>query len=883
MKCPASTYRIQLSPEFTLDELEKILGYLEELKVSTIYSAPFFQSRKGSTHGYDITNPFRLNTEIGKLETLRKISEWLEKHDMTWLQDIVPNHMAFESDNDWLRDIFELGPHSKYYRFFDIDWEKGQKLMAPFLGGYAEEILKKKELKLKLDDTGISLDYFNHSYPVSAHTYSEILSTPELKDWKKKFRAFEAGKQEWQDLKSLFLIDIQADHDLRSSVEKSLKEINASEEGMKKILAFQFFKPTHWKNTEKEINYRRFFTINGLICLRMEDKEVFDNYHSFIHQLIEAGFINGLRIDHIDGLFDPLQYLENLRTLVGLDFYIIIEKILEWDEKLPRHWPVQGTSGYAFLAQVNQLFTDSSNEELFTDYYQKINPRNGEYEILVYQQKLFILKERMGGEYTNLWELALELKLLPDTSNNEITRNALGAILAAFPVYRIYPEEFPLKKKQKKIIEQAYEKALEHGESLKTELDVFKQIFLGEAEGNKDNMLFFLQRCQQFTGPLAAKGVEDTSFYIFNRLISHNEVGDSPQNFGLSIEGFHEKMEQKKQDFPLSINATATHDTKRGEDARMRINVLSELGQEWFEKVEEWQGITRKFKKDQIPDVNEEYFIFQILVGAYPFKLETGEEFLKRTTAYLQKALREAKEHSSWTEPDEKYENAVFDFVKKLIQNEEFLNSFLPFQKKIMGYGALKSLGQCLIKITAPGIPDIYQGTELWDLSYVDPDNRRHVDYELRKEYLYELMILPPEKIKPELNSLKRKFINGKIKMYCLHKALAERRKFTNVFDNGDYIPIKVKKPFDEKVLAYVRKEGENWFLIVIPVMVTGLFDKKLKMDPALTTETIISLPQYFPRQWKNIFTQATFDTENDLTGKDLFEDFPVALFTNYY
>lgn len=883
MKCPASTYRIQLSPEFTLDELEKILGYLEELKVSTIYSAPFFQSRKGSTHGYDITNPFRLNTEIGKLETLRKISEWLEKHDMTWLQDIVPNHMAFESDNDWLRDIFELGPHSKYYRFFDIDWEKGQKLMAPFLGGYAEEILKKKELKLKLDDTGISLDYFNHSYPVSAHTYSEILSTPELKDWKKKFRAFEAGKQEWQDLKSLFLIDIQADHDLRSSVEKSLKEINASEEGMKKILAFQFFKPTHWKNTEKEINYRRFFTINGLICLRMEDKEVFDNYHSFIHQLIEAGFINGLRIDHIDGLFDPLQYLENLRTLVGLDFYIIIEKILEWDEKLPRHWPVQGTSGYAFLAQVNQLFTDSSNEELFTDYYQKINPRNGEYEILVYQQKLFILKERMGGEYTNLWELALELKLLPDTSNNEITRNALGAILAAFPVYRIYPEEFPLKKKQKKIIEQAYEKALEHGESLKTELDVFKQIFLGEAEGNKDNMLFFLQRCQQFTGPLAAKGVEDTSFYIFNRLISHNEVGDSPQNFGLSIEGFHEKMEQKKQDFPLSINATATHDTKRGEDARMRINVLSELGQEWFEKVEEWQGITRKFKKDQIPDVNEEYFIFQILVGAYPFKLETGEEFLKRTTAYLQKALREAKEHSSWTEPDEKYENVVFDFVKKLIQNEEFLNSFLPFQKKIMGYGALKSLGQCLIKITAPGIPDIYQGTELWDLSYVDPDNRRHVDYELRKEYLYELMILPPEKIKPELNSLKRKFINGKIKMYCLHKALAERRKFTNVFDNGDYIPIKVKKPFDEKVLAYVRKEGENWFLIVIPVMVTGLFDKKLKMDPALTTETIISLPQYFPRQWKNIFTQATFDTENDLTGKDLFEDFPVALFTNYY
>lgn len=883
MKCPASTYRIQLSPEFTFDELEKVLDYLEEFKVSTIYSAPFFQSRKGSTHGYDITNPFRLNTAIGKLENFRKISERLEKHDMTWLQDIVPNHMAYDSENDWLRDIFELGPHSEYYRFFDIDWEKGQKLMAPFLGGPTEAILRKKELQLKLDNSGISLDYFDHSYPVSAHTYSEILATPDLKDWEKKFRAFEAGKQEWQDLISLFLIDIQADHDLRSSVEKALNKINASEEEMRKILDFQFFKPTHWKNTEKEINYRRFFTINGLICLKMEDKEVFDNYHSFIHQLIEAGFINGLRIDHIDGLFDPLQYLENLRILVGLDFYIIIEKILEWDEKLPRHWPVQGTSGYAFLAEVNQLFTDRNKEELFTEYYQKINPKTGEYESLVYQQKLFILKERMGGEYSNLWELALELKLLPDSANNEITRDALGAILAAFPVYRIYPEEFPLKKKQKKIIEQAYEKALEHGESLEKELSVFKQIFLGEAEGNKGDMLFFLQRCQQFTGPLAAKGVEDTSFYIFNRLISHNEVGDSPQNFGLSIEGFHEKMEQRKQNFPLSINATATHDTKRGEDARMRINVLSELGQEWFDKVEEWQDITRKFKKDGIPDANEEYFIFQMLVGAYPFNLETGDEFLKRTIAYLQKALREAKEHSSWTEPDEKYENAVFDFVKKLIQNEEFLNSFLPFQKKIMGYGALKSLGQCLIKITAPGIPDIYQGTELWDLSYVDPDNRRHVDYELRKEYLYELMILPPEKMKPELNSLKRKFTNGKIKMYCLHKALAERRKYTDVFENGDYVPIKINKPFNENILAYVRKEGENWFLIVVPIMVTSLFNEKLKMDPALATETIISLPQYFPRQWKNIYTQATFDIENDLTGKDLFEDFPVALFTNFY
>ncbi len=662
-----------------------------------------------------------------------------------------------------------------------------------------------------------------------------------------------------------------------------MEDINASEADLRRILDLQYYEPVHWKKTEEKINYRRFFTINDLICLRMEDPEVFKNYHSFIKELVEAGFIDGLRIDHIDGLFDPLGYLELLRDLVGRDFYIIIEKILEWDEKLPKHWPVQGTSGYAFLAAVNQLFTQTGAEESFSEKYHSLNPEEEQYEDLVYHQKLFILWERMGGEFRNLWNLAQQLDLIAEEQRTTSHKNALGAFLAAFPVYRIYPEEFPLKKKQREIIEQAFKTALEHGKHLEAELRLLKNIFLGETKNDRDNMFFFLQRCQQFTGPLAAKGVEDTTFYIFNRLISHNEVGDSPENFGLDIPGFHERMKRRNEEFPLSINATATHDTKRGEDARMRINVLSELGQEWFDKVDEWIGICNELCPGNVPDANEKYFIFQMLTGAFPFDLETGEEFLERSKAYLEKALREAKIHSSWAEPNEVYENEVFQFLEKLLQEEAFLSSFLPFQKKLIAYGAIKSLGQSLLKITSPGIPDVYQGTELWDLSYVDPDNRRPVDYNLRKQYLSEITGISKEEIKPYLKQLKERFSSGKIKMYCLFKALEERRKFPEILEKGEYISIEVKEPFKDKVLAFGRKYNDQWSLTVVPVMVTDLFTEQLALEKHFLEQPVLELPKELSGKWKNVYTGEVLDSPEEWTGKRLFADFPVVLLTNSF
>ena len=741
-------------------------------------------------------------------------------------------------------------------------------------------MLEKKEIILKISSDAISLNYYSHQFRISAQSYAQILRGTAFVEWQKKFGRFDGDSQKWQDLKMSFLKEIREDSSLRSALEEKLEEINSSVEKMHELLRLQFFLPTYWKLTEEKINYRRFFTINGLICLRMEDREVFQKYHRFILELCRQNLITGLRIDHIDGLFDPQVYLRELRKQLGNRFYIIIEKILEWDEKLPAHWPVQGTSGYGFLAAVNQVLTQEKNETVFAAAYDKINPRHSDYASLVYEQKQFILKERMGGEYDNLWELAYELDLVEPDVRDEAHKAAMGAFLAAFPVYRIYPEDYPLKKRQRKIIQNACEKAQKYAPSLKKELDYFRKLFHGEAEKDRTDMLYFLQRCQQFTGPLAAKGVEDTTFYIYNKLLSHNEVGDSPANFGITAEGFHQRMKKRREGFPLSINATATHDTKRGEDARMRINVLSELAEEWFGLVEEWTRISSFHRRTStIPDSNEAYFIFQMLIGHWPFEPEArGEAFYKRSKAYLQKVLREAKEHSSWAEPDEQYEETIHEFLKMLLYNEDFLKKFLPFQKKIAAFGAIKSLAQCLLKITTPGIPDIYQGTELWDLSYVDPDNRRQVNYEQRKEYLKELRNISKNGILEALSKLKENYPDGKIKMYCLHKALELRNKNRLIFEEGNYFPLEPEGKYSEDILAFARVWNNIYTIIIVPLTTTKFFTEKLGILEVVENDTVLSLPLKFPGKWKNCFTKKKFKQQYSFTAAELFQDFPVAV-----
>ena len=886
MNQPDTTYRVQLSPQFTFQDLDRILDYLDDLGISTIYSAPIFQARRGSMHGYDVMDPFTINTEIGTLQEFKAIGKRMKKKGMTWIQDIVPNHMAFDSKNPWLKDIFEIGVHSKFYNYFDIDWNfQGiNKVIAPFLGTSVEEALKNGEIKLKLEKDGIFIEYFEDKYPVNINTYIEFLNEAGEMVWVKRFREFAENVELWSELKTSFFREIFENPDLKQQIVSEINRINSSGEQLKKVLDLQNYLLTHWQKTESEINYRRFFTINGLICLRMEDPEVFDTYHTFIKELCDEGLIHGLRIDHIDGLFDPTTYVARLREMMGDKFYIIVEKILEFDEKLPGEWPVQGTSGYDFLAQVNHLFTHPGGQEEFTLSYDKISPKIPDYESLIYQKKIFILKERMGGELHNLWMLLKSTRLLKYKDPVEKSwKDALAAFLAAFPVYRIYPHQFPLKSRQVQIIETAYRKASEEFPQYRSELDYLKELYLGEAPMEGSEMLYFLQRCQQYSGPLAAKGVEDTSFYIYNRLIAHNEVGDSPINFGLSRKEFHQKMLRRNKDYPLSINTTATHDTKRGEDARMRLLVLSEMPEEWFKMVSKWKEINSKIRKDKsVPNNNEEYFIYQALLGSMPFEEDEQEEFLGRTTEYLKKVLREAKIHSNWAEPDEAYENSVFEFVKDILANDSFRNSFDPFLIKIAGWGAIKSLGQTLIKITTPGIPDIYQGTELWDLSYVDPDNRRPVDYAIRTNYMADFRAFSNSILIKNNHTLKIHYSTGKIKMYVLFKSLIKRRREKEIFQKGEYLPLTMIGKAGKNFIAYARIWGEEWRIILAPIYVSRIFDQEtLKPRNGSLFDVFIKLPEDAPTEWDFVFTGQSIITEGKIPIQECISEFPVAILKN--
>lgn len=882
MKVPSSTYRIQLSPGFSLEQLQENLDYLEDLGISAIYAAPLFQARKGSTHGYDSIDPFTINREIGNLKLFKRIGEQLKERKMGWLQDIVPNHMAFDPKNIWLREIFELGPDSEYYHFFDINWEykNRKKIMAPFLGSSLEEAIEKGDFKLVFEENGFFFNYFDYYFPVSARSYHKILMLAGAEKWSDKFNYSCINEAQWGDLKISLVRGIINDTSIKEKVLTAITEINKSPQKLQEILDLQYFIPVPWQQTEKEINYRRFFTINDLICLKMEDPKVFETFHYFINELCEAGLITGLRIDHIDGLFDPEGYLKKLREMLGPDFYIIVEKILEREENISKNWPVQGTSGYDFLAQANQLFTHNKNATIFTQAYKKLSPGIPEYKELVYQKKLFIMKERMGGELQNLWLLLQELVPSSQKQDKTVWKQALNTFLAAFPVYRIYPQKFPLDKLEAGVIETSFKTALAHFPDLDEELEKIRSIFLGESERDTNMMLYFLKRCQQFTGPLAAKGVEDTSFYIFNRFVAHNEVGDSPKTFGMYVENFHQKMQYRRDNSPLSLNATATHDTKRGEDSRMRINVLSEIPEEWFSKINEWREITKKIKNNTgFPEVNEEYFIFTTLLAGKYFEEEPGNDFLTRTQAYLQKVAREAKIHSSWSQPNEEYEKAVSDFVDNLFENKDFRKSFDPFQKKIAHFGALKSLGQTLLKCTAPGIPDVYQGCELWDFSYVDPDNRRPVDFNLRKKMLEEITT---EQKKKKIQSLTGKYSNGKIKLFCLYKTLNFRKKHPGLFEKGAYSPLSVTSGFSEKIIGFSRKFKDKWVVVILPVLVTELFDSEKLIPKKENFENAsLLMPQDAPKEWRHLFTEENLTIEDETALYGLFKEFPVVVLEN--
>jgi (1->4)-alpha-D-glucan 1-alpha-D-glucosylmutase len=892
MTIPSSTYRVQLHAGFTFRHLEEILDYLHELGISTVYASPITTAVKGSQHGYDVTDSLVISPEIGTEEELERLAGILKKYNMGWLQDIVPNHMAFDSRNAWLYDMLERGQHSEYYHFFDIDTDHsgeltGTRIMAPFLGKTLTECLQNKELTLEFNlssGNGFVIRYYDTHYPVSVASYQWICTIADgypaelLSSIRELEQAATLPAKDWAAEKKKWLAQVEANEEWKSFLRKRITFFNEQSSLLAELLNSQHYILTHAHLAASRINYRRFFTVNSLICLRMEDPAVFSAYHSTIREWVKKKYIQGLRIDHIDGLAFPGRYLRDLKVLMGHDSYIVAEKILAADEPLPEDWQLEGATGYEFLSVINQLLMDENGYREIQAFYREQTLDDTAYEDIVFTKKYDFLRSQMGGEWNNLMDLLLDLPLLgADKMDRDRLKEALAILMASFPVYRVYPDENPFPEASREIIREAFARARQkiplhssgHG---MPELNFLEAIFRETGNAKKDEQQkTFQARLTQFTGPLAAKGIEDTTFYVFNPLISRNEVGDNPGITGMEPDEFHEKMIQRHISLPSSLNATTTHDTKRGEDARIRLNWLSSCPSEWIERVVKWKSLNRAFiheAKDnthaetnaesplppmvvlpgrtttsRTPSANDEYLIYQSLLGSFPVGLLVTDPYRERCHEYLTKALREAKTNTNYHTPNEPYEKGCHHFLTVILEQESaFLEDFIPFAYKVIRESAPYSLSQELVKLTVPGIPDIYQGAECWDLSLVDPDNRRPVDYMLRKSLLAKIKEEEKKGEDAVLDFVNANQQKGAGKLFTLYKTLVYRKEHPQVFTEGDYIPVGLPSP----LLAYIRRYKEDWALVVIPL---------IRKEAAVPESFSISLPEEAPSDWVNIFT----------------------------
>jgi malto-oligosyltrehalose synthase/4-alpha-glucanotransferase len=817
---PVSTYRIQFHKGFNFNDFEQLIPYLETLGVRTIYASPIFKSTPGSMHGYDGVDPLQINPEIGTIEQLRGISKKLTKKNIGWLQDIVPNHMAYQQDNPWLMDVLENGPESEYSIFFDCNLTdkllfKGP-IMVPFLGSDLDEVIGNNELLLEKQGGKIVLRYAGQLWPLKPESYQNIT-------------------------------DIDA--------------VNKDQDRLKRIASEQHYRLCSYKETDSLINFRRFFTVNSLICLNIQDNAVFTMFHQLIIQLVEENIFQGLRIDHIDGLYDPTKYLQQLRGAVGKDVYIVVEKILEKGEQMA-DWPIEGNTGYDFLALVNNLLTGKANRDKFNSFYKTLTQNTHPVPQQVHDKKAYILSNQMGGELDNLTRLFLESGIvkIKDVAADDI-KQAIAQFLINFPNYRFYGNSFLLDKTEKDRIKDILSTVKKGNKRLTNAVGLLETAFFHSKHSEK--ALHFYRRCMQFTGPLMAKGVEDTLMYTYNRFIGHNEVGDAPDAFSISPADFHQTMQHRQRHWPLSLSATATHDTKRGEDVRARLNVLPDMGAEWLEAVTSWQQLNHDIKQIGAPDANDEYFIYQTFMGAYPMPGEAEDNFGVRLQEYLQKTMREAKLHSNWLEPNVKYEKAVEEFAIKLLDKRRpFWKSFNLLHQKVAEQGIVNSLAQVMLKFTCPGTPDVYQGCEHWDLSLVDPDNRRPVDYKGHQALLAK---------NSSLQSLWDNKFNGHIKIWLVQLLLQERKANPLIFSEGDYVPLEVKGKYADHIFAFARSYKLTWYITVVPLNLAGLSITDWK-------DTCLIIPANAPEKFENLLLKTNGRQKQEINIKDVFTIVPFAL-----
>jgi malto-oligosyltrehalose synthase/4-alpha-glucanotransferase len=893
---PISTYRIQFHKEFTFRQLDEIIPYLQQMGIKTLYASPIFEATPGSTHGYDATNPLSINPEIGTAEEFRAVRQKLADAGIAWLQDIVPNHMAFDHRNKWLMDVLEKGEQSIYTDFFDITWTtklfKG-KVMVPFLGGSLDEVINNNELKLSYEDGRFVLKYYESWYPLKIYSYLTVLAAAEsndaiqslLEQVNNSHKLEEAAdlKKSWDEV-LLQMQSLMKNEVVAASILGAIDAVNNDQETIRALAHEQYYRLCHWQETDYRINYRRFFTVNGLICLNIHKETVLKQHHAFIKQLVDEGVFQGLRIDHIDGLYNPTLYLQQLRELCGEETYIVVEKILERGEEMPAHWPLQGNSGYDFLAMVNNVFTNKKAEPAFTEFYEELTGYYTPIHQQIHNKKAHILEEHMGGELENLYQLFLQLNIADKRKLARIPpddlKSAIGAFLVQCPVYRYYGYRFPLSGDEEKAVREILLSMRRSGESHDA-VAVLENVLLNRphehnAELN-DRIRQFYQRLMQFTGPLMAKGVEDTLMYTYNRFIGHNEVGDAPEAFGETVDEFHQQMKTRQQQWPLSLNGTSTHDTKRGEDSRARLNVITDLHEEWLQTVAEWREMNAGLKKEGRPDDNDEYFIYQALVGNWPMPGEDEDDFKDRIQQYIQKALREAKAHSNWTTPNEEYENNTKALAVALLdKNKPFWKSFTEFHQKIVDHGIINSLSQLVLKATCPGVPDIYQGCEFWDFSFVDPDNRRAVNYKKRRKALQNFGTQPDEEI---FEQLWENRYNAGVKLWLTQKLLQLRSGQADVFSEGEYIPLAADGAYKNHVLAFARRHKGNVHVVAVPLHTAILSQEQKKPIFELDwKDTRIHLPKEVESTMEVLFSGTKLEKGKGLMAKELFQKFPFAI-----
>lgn len=952
MKIPLSTYRLQLNKEFNFQKASELAEYLSELGVSHFYVSPLLKAKPNSMHGYDIVDHSELNPEIGTDEEFETLIKTLRKYNMGMICDIVPNHMNIaHSSNKWWNDVLENGPSSPYAEYFDIDWhpphkKMNNKVLLPLLDQQYGEALEAQSLKIILRDgsfilelpfTTLPLDpkswnlilepvvtQMEKSLPVDHHELLELKSIvtaiahlPGATDLEKE--KVDERQREKEVIKHRLQKLINHSDPIHHLIQAKLDHLNGlkgdprSFDSLENLLNNQSYRLCYWRVANDEINYRRFSDIIEFAGICTEKPHVFEAVHAFIFHYIQKDFIEGIRIDHIDGLIAPRQYLQDLQAHCthaiksvssknpDEPFYIVVEKILIGNEKLRSDWPISGSVGYEFLNQVNGLFVNQSAEREIKEIYRNFTDVNiGTLELLYVCKKLILL----GTMSSELHVLSRHLVTIADQhrSSRDFTseglRAALGEVIACFPVYRSYINPgHPISEEDQNYILTAVSQAKHRNPNTSGSIfDFIQEVLLltqtyGLADQEKKKRENFVLRFQQLTPPIMVKGLEDTSFYRRYPLTSLNEVGMDPFSFGISVENFHKKNLERFEKWPHSLIATSTHDTKRSEDVRARINVLSEIPQEWSEKLTKWSKINKEFMTqegdDPIPDRNEEYLFYQTLVGTWPLgNIDAAEhlQYSKRIQNYMEKAIKEAKIHTSWINPNKRYEQEVHQFIEKVLNLDTDKNPFIKeikqFIPKIAAAGMLNSLSQVLIKCISPGVPDFYQGSELWDFSLVDPDNRRPIDYEIRKYLIKNLSPKEGQKRSDFLKAMLEHPEDGRIKLFVTLEALQLRKKFSEVFLNGSYIPLVVKGSKDQHLIAFARNLGSK----VIIAIATRFFMPLLKQEiplisPKLWKGTVVELPEELRgHRFKNVFTQEEIVGSPEIELTQILDPLSIAL-----